>query len=97
MNGNHRRDMSDAEFLEWIRHQPSCITAQFGEFVDSTDEGLNDACHVRRAGPANVGLKPKYSAVPMTHEQHDLQTRKGELACLLRFLPDTDGEPICGS
>lgn len=71
---------SDREFLDWIRRQPSCISGNFAEWVDG--EGRNPACHVRRAAHAGTGYKPIYSAVPMTHEEHDDQSRRGEAYCL---------------
>lgn len=66
---------TDDEFLAWIRTQPSCI---------DDDEYNIEACHVRRAANSGIGIKPKYSAVPLTHEQHALQHQSGELSALIR-------------
>lgn len=68
---------TDEEFLAWIRTQKSCVDGN----------GANiQACHVRRvAAGAGTGIKPPYSAVPMTHPQHHIQTINGELTCLNQF------------
>jgi hypothetical protein len=66
--------MNDAAFLEFVRHQKSCITDVFGEYLDSTDDaGLCEPGHVRRAGPSGTAFKPPYSAVALTHAEHLLQ------------------------
>jgi hypothetical protein len=84
--------MNNEAFLDFVRTRKSCITDRFDVYLDSTEEnGLCEAAHVRRAGPSGIAHKPDYSAVPLTHEEHDLQHRQGELACLLRYLPDDNG------
>lgn len=77
--------MSDSEFREWIRNQPSALTGKYSEYVHG--EGRCLACHVRRAGKSGTGYKAEYSCVPLTREEHDVQHRKGEVACLVQFLP----------
>ena len=78
----------DKAFREWIQTQPSCIDGEsFSEWDDSLGEWRNPACHVRRAGEAGTAYKPPYSCIPLTHAEHHEQTVKGELACLLRYLP----------
>jgi len=42
---------------------------------------------VRRANKFGTGFKAEYSCCPLTHQEHDIQTRLGELACLKEFLP----------
>lgn len=70
---------TDAEFLDWIRRQPSCI---------DKSEAMIEACHVRRVKwGAGTGIKPPYCAIPMSHDQHHIQTVNGELACLKKYLP----------
>ena len=34
-----------------------------------------------------TGFKAEYSCIALTHIEHDIQTRLGELACLQEFLP----------
>ena len=75
---------SDKKYLEWLSYQPSCLDGTFNQYQDGV--GRNIACHVRRASNAGTGYKPKFSAVPMTDEQHKLQSTKGEAAVLYRYL-----------
>lgn len=68
--------MSDAAFLAWLRQQPSCL---------STRDPC-EACHVRRVSRGSgMGIKPQFSAVPLTMEEHRYQHQKGELAVILKF------------
>jgi hypothetical protein len=77
--------LSDRLYREFIQRQPSCLTGRFAEYVDG--EGRNPACHVRRANKFGTGFKAEYSCVALTHQEHDIQSRLGELACLKEFLP----------
>lgn len=80
--------MTDKEFREWIQRQPSCISGKYSEWLGDIGEWRNPACHVRRASTFGTGFKADYSCVAMTHTEHDIQTRNGELACLLKFSTD---------
>ena len=77
--------MTDAAFLAWIRTQSSCITGR-GDWVENLGENRCDAAHVRRANTFGTAFKAEFSAVPLTHFEHDIQTRLGELTCLMEFL-----------
>lgn len=72
--------MNDAQFLAWIRTLPSCLPRMPG------DDSSVQACHIRRANNSGVGMKPPFSAVPMTANQHKYQHDHGETACLTLFL-----------
>ena len=76
---------TDKRFLDWISRQPSCLDGSWSEFHDDGPRCI--AAHVRRAAEAGTAFKPKYSAVPMTFDQHNEQSWHGEAACLNRFLP----------
>ena len=67
---------SDEEYLEWIRKWPSALTGAYSEFVDG--EGRCEAAHVRRASSSGVAIKPEYSAIPLTRQEHAMQHQKGE-------------------
>jgi hypothetical protein len=71
---------TDADYLEWIRTLPSCITGQYSEYVNG--DGRNPACHVRRSKSFGTGYKAPFSAIPLTNDQHAVQTVSGEAACL---------------
>ena len=74
---------TDKEYLEWVSHQPSCISGDFYHYKDGV--GRNIACHVRRVSKgAGVGIKPLYSAVPMTNDQHHISHQHGEHGLLNR-------------
>jgi hypothetical protein len=77
--------MTDAAFRSWIQTLPSCITGR-GDWIEQFGERRNEACHVRRAKTFGTGFKADLSCVPLTHLEHDIQTRNGELACLMEFL-----------
>ena len=60
---------TDAEYLRWVTFQPSCVDGSFNQWQDGV--GRNIACHVRQVNRgAGTGIKPPFSAIPMTHEQH---------------------------
>ena len=59
----------DAAYLDWLSYQPSCVDGAFHQCLDGVDRNI--ACHVRRVNRgAGCGIKPPYSAIPMTQEQH---------------------------
>lgn len=70
---------TDKMFLDWIRRQPSVVSGKFGAYNDQ-GEGRCEAAHVRRASNSGTGMKPEYSAVPLTPEEHRLQHQKGYAA-----------------
>lgn len=70
---------TDAEFREWVKKQPSCISGKY----DCVEGGaVNIAAHVRRAAASGTGYKPPYSCVPLTNAEHQLQHQHGERAVL---------------
>jgi hypothetical protein len=74
---------TDRQFLKWLTFQPSCLDGAFNQYIDGV--GRNIACHVRRASNSGTGVKPPFSAVPMTDIQHRVQSVKGEAEVLNRF------------
>ena len=67
----------DKKFREWVSRQPSCISGGYSEWVNG--EGRNIACHIRRVSRgAGTGIKPLFSCVPMTNEEHMNTHRFGE-------------------
>lgn len=79
---------TDAEFRAWIQKQPSCLDGN-QDWVTELGEGMCEAAHVRRAGESGTAQKSAYSCVPLTHEQHQLQHSKGELAVIKKYRPKT--------
>lgn len=77
----------DSDYHAWVQRQPSCISGDFGEYLADgvhASEGRNEAAHVRRAGAAGTSYKPKYTQVPLTHEEHAFQHQHGEVALLAK-------------
>jgi len=71
---------TDAEFQEWIRRQPSCISGD-QDWIDGLGEGRCECAHVRRVGEGSgTAIKPPYFAVPLTHREHAIQHQHGESA-----------------
>lgn len=76
--------MTDKPFRKWVETLPSCLTGRYSEYHNG--EGRNIARHVRRAKNSGIAIKPDYSCVPMTKEEHDTQHQHGEAACLMKYL-----------
>lgn len=71
---------TDGDYQEWVRNQPSCVS---GKQDWNNGVGKCEYAHVRRvANGAGTGIKPEYSGVPLTHEEHALQHAQGETALL---------------
>lgn len=79
---------TDKQFLKWVTYQPSAIDGEFNQHEDNEGKPRNIACHVRRLKlGAGMGIKPPFSAIPMTDEQHRLQSSKdGEIKVLRKHL-----------
>lgn len=76
--------MGDKKFLKWLSFQPSCLDGDFNQWDDGI--GRNIPAHVRRVNRGSgMGLKPQFSAVPLTHEQHMIQHQCGESEVIRRF------------
>ena len=78
---------TDKQFLRWVSFQPSIIDQTFNQHADADGHPRNIACHVRRIKlGAGMGIKPAFSAVPMTDDQHKLQSASdGEARVLRRY------------
>jgi hypothetical protein len=68
-------EIEDAEYLEWVRRQASCISGQYSEYVNG--EGRCIAAHHRTAANSGIAVKPLLSALPMTNDEHLYQHRHG--------------------
>lgn len=67
---------TDAEYQAYIRLFPSVLTYRYGEWLHG--EGRCEVSHWRAvSNGAGVGVKPPYSAVPLTHEEHHYTHQKG--------------------
>lgn len=72
-------EKDEIEFLAWLRTLKSCVSGR--------RYGIQ-ACHVRRvAYGSGTARKPRLFAVPMTAQEHHIQTVNGEWACLTTYLP----------
>ena len=66
----------DDDYLAWVRLQKSAVDGAFSEYING--EGRCEAAHFRSvADGAGMGYKPTYSAIPLTHAQHEVQHREG--------------------
>lgn len=61
--------ISDKNYLLWLREQP-CVAC--GAHPPS------DPAHVRLNGRGGMGMKPKFSAVPLCHQHHLMQHQHGQ-------------------
>ena len=65
---------TDKEFQDFVRQRASCLTG--------IGRGSCVYAHVRRAAFGGTGMKPEFSGVAMTDEEHKLQHQKGEATVL---------------
>jgi hypothetical protein len=66
---------TDAEFLDYVKSRPCCYDGY------ASCDGDVVAAHVRRiADGAGTSIKPKYSAIPLCNNHHQLQHQQGESA-----------------
>lgn len=80
---------TDAQFLEWLRRRPSAVSGRY-DYNDGV--GRCEACHYRHAGNSGWGMKPPYSAIPLTHKEHILQTKITQY----KFMPKERWEYLVG-
>lgn len=78
----------DEQFLDWLTYQPSCLDEGWNQWDVEKGEGRNIACHIRRISRgAGMGIKPLFSAVPLTDKQHRIQGTS-ERICLDVYKPE---------
>lgn len=71
---------TDDQYLEWLRDQASAKSGN-KDYYDANGESYCVAAHVRRVEHGSgTGIKPKYSAIPLTNEEHQLAHQKGDSA-----------------
>lgn len=58
---------NDSAYLAWLRKQPSAFSGRTP----------CEACHYRTSINSGIGIKPLYSAVPLTSDEHQDQHRIG--------------------
>ena len=64
----------DAKFLEWIRTLPSAFSGKYPCI----------AAHYRTAANSGTGIKPLFSAIPLTWGEHQLQHQIGQYSFMPR-------------
>jgi hypothetical protein len=68
---------TDDQFLDWMRKHPRSATGKLA----GGESGPIVPAHVRRvANGSGTGVKPPFSAIPLTDQEHRLQHQKGESA-----------------
>lgn len=69
---------TDAQYLAWVKLQPSALSGKFSEYHDNGDKYCIPA-HVRRVEHgAGTGIKPPYSAIPLTNDEHQQAHQEGD-------------------
>jgi len=66
---------SDADYQVWCRGQGSAYSGDTYNVIYA---------HYRTANNGGVGMKPKYSGIPLTQAEHDTQHRYGHDALMPR-------------
>lgn len=72
---------SDEEFLAFVRTLPSAYDGRY-DYIDGIPR--NQACHYRTAENSGISIKPPYSAISLTAEQHRMQHRVGTFSFMHR-------------
>ena len=62
-------------YLDWLKTQASAAS---GGFSWNDGQPFCEPAHWRTAKYAGTGQKPKWLAIPLTHEEHALQHQKGQ-------------------
>lgn len=71
---------TDKEYLDWVKLQPSALSGVFSEHHDNGESYCVPA-HVRRVEHgAGTGIKPPYSAIPLTNTEHQTAHQEGDSA-----------------
>lgn len=69
---------TDEEYREWVTYQKSALSGQYSE-LDDHGEIRCVAAHVRRVDlGSGTGIKPPYSVIPLTNDEHMRQHAGGE-------------------
>ncbi len=76
---------SDSQYREWIRTQPSAKSGQWAVWDAESGEGRSEACHYRTSANSGIGIKPEYSCIPLTSQEHQLQHRIGQYEFMPRW------------
>lgn len=79
-----KRRGTDEEYREWIRRQKSALSGQWGLWLCDVGEGRCEACHYRTAKNSGVGMKPEYSCIPLTAQEHRRQHQVGQFKFMSR-------------
>ncbi len=66
----------DEDYLEWLKTQKSAKSEKYGWYDNG--QGFCVPAHYRRVNRGSgTGIKPQFSAIPLTNEEHQLQHQKG--------------------
>ncbi|MFT5483328.1 MAG: hypothetical protein ACI9GW_001985 [Halieaceae bacterium] len=69
---------TDGQYLEWVKRQKSAISGEFSEYHDD-GEAYCIPAHVRRvAHGSGTAIKPPYSAIPLTNQEHQQAHQHGD-------------------
>ena len=69
---------TDTEYLEWVKHRASAKSGEFSEYHDNGEKYCIPA-HVRRVEHGSgTAIKPPYSAIPLTNQEHHLAHSSGD-------------------
>jgi len=70
---------TDAQYLEWVRRQKSAISNEYSWKDMDTGENYCVPAHVRRVEHGSgTGIKPSYSAIPLTNDEHQQSHQHGD-------------------
>lgn len=69
---------TDSDFLEWLKNQKSAKSNEYSWIDTDTGEGHCVPAHYRRVQHGSgTSIKPRYCAIPLTNDEHQLQHQQG--------------------
>lgn len=70
-----RKFGTDAQFQEWCRKKPSAYSGKNNHIVFA---------HYRTAKNSGTGIKPVYSGIPLTMQEHQIQHSVGQFSFMTK-------------
>ena len=70
---------SDEDYKAWCRTRPSAYNPR-----NTPSNSKIEYCHYRTASNSGIAIKPPYSGIPMTMQEHQIQHRVGTFSFMER-------------
>ncbi len=68
---------SDNDYNQWVKRQKSAYSGRFSEYHDNGDRFCVPAHYRKVSEGSGTGIKPDYSTIPLTNDEHQKQHQHG--------------------